>query len=59
MLPPSSRPSATALWVPDVGGDLFGAVGNLLTAAPQTTVATGILNIWMHTAIDAARNSTN
>ena len=27
MLPPSSRPSATALWVPDVGGDLFGAVG--------------------------------
>jgi probable F420-dependent oxidoreductase len=44
-----------ALWVPDVGGDLFGAVGNLLTAAPRTTVATGILNIWMHTAIDAAR----
>ena len=22
----------TALWIPDVGGDLFGAVGNLLGA---------------------------
>jgi probable F420-dependent oxidoreductase len=44
-----------ALWVPDVGGDLFGAVGNLLAATRRTTVATGILNIWMHTAADAAR----
>jgi probable F420-dependent oxidoreductase len=44
-----------ALWVPDVGGDLFAAVGNLLAATRRTTVATGILNIWMHTAVDAAR----
>jgi probable F420-dependent oxidoreductase len=44
-----------ALWVPDVGGDLFGAVGNLLAATRRTTVATGILNIWMHSAVDAAR----
>jgi probable F420-dependent oxidoreductase len=44
-----------ALWVPDTGGDLFGAVGNLLAATRQTPVATGILNIWMHAAEEAAR----
>ena len=44
-----------AFWVPDTGGDLFGAVGNLLAATRQTPVATGILNIWMHTAAEAAR----
>ncbi len=38
----------TALWVPDVGGDLFAAVENLLAATSTTTVATGILNLWMH-----------
>ena len=38
----------TALWVPDVGGDVFAAVGNLLAATSTLTVATGILNLWMH-----------
>ena len=39
----------SALWVPDVGGDVFGAVANLLGATTTATVATGILNLWMHT----------
>ncbi len=39
----------TALWIPDVGGELFPAVENLLRATRSITVATGILNIWMHT----------
>lgn len=38
----------TALWVPDVGGDLFEVVDGLLAATRRATVATGILNIWMH-----------
>jgi probable F420-dependent oxidoreductase len=38
----------TALWLPDVGGDLFASVANLLAATSTVTVATGILNVWMH-----------
>ncbi len=38
----------SALWIPDVGGDLFPAVRNLLAATGTATVATGILNLWMH-----------
>jgi probable F420-dependent oxidoreductase len=44
----------SALWIPDVGGDVFGAVANLLGATSTATVATGILNLWMHTAEEAA-----
>jgi probable F420-dependent oxidoreductase len=44
----------SALWIPDVGGDLFGALANLLGATSTVTIATGILNVWMHTADDAA-----
>jgi probable F420-dependent oxidoreductase len=44
----------SALWVPDVGGDLFAVVERLLVATRTTTVATGILNIWMHAATDTA-----
>lgn len=44
----------SALWIPDVGGDLFGSLANLLGATHQVTIATGILNVWMHTADDAA-----
>ncbi len=44
----------TALWIPDVGGDLFGAVANLLRATSTATVATGILNVWMHTSEETA-----
>jgi probable F420-dependent oxidoreductase len=43
-----------ALWIPDVGGDVFGAVRNLLGATSTATVATGILNLWMHTAEETA-----
>ena len=43
-----------ALWIPDVGGDLFGALANLLAATERVTVATGILNLWMHTAEETA-----
>src|SRR3954468_1555632 len=49
----------SALWVPDVGGDVFGAVENLLAATKTATIATGILNLWMHepeeTAAEHAR----
>lgn len=44
----------SAMWVPDVGGDVFGAVGNLLGATSTVTIATGILNLWMHTAEETA-----
>ena len=44
----------TALWIPDVGGDVFDAVGNLLAATSTAVVATGILNLWMHTAEETA-----
>ncbi|QYC40907.1 Luciferase-like monooxygenase [Nonomuraea coxensis DSM 45129] len=43
-----------ALWVPDTGGPVFEAVGNLLTATRRTVVATGILNLWMHDPADVA-----
>lgn len=43
-----------ALWIPDVGGDVFGAVERLLAATSSITVATGILNVWMHTAEETA-----
>ncbi|ORW27001.1 LLM class F420-dependent oxidoreductase [Mycobacterium paraense] len=44
----------TALWIPDVGGPVFDAVGRLLGATTRTTIATGILNLWMHDAGDVA-----
>ena len=39
-----------ALFIPDVGGDVLGAVEELLTATSRIAVATGIINIWMHDA---------
>jgi probable F420-dependent oxidoreductase len=44
----------SALWIPDVGGDLFGSLANLLGATRTVTIATGILNVWMHSADEAA-----
>lgn len=44
----------TALWIPDVGGPVFDAVGGLLAATKRTVIATGILNLWMHSAGDVA-----
>ncbi len=45
----------SAVWVPDVGGDLFGSVANLLGATKTVTIATGILNVWMHTPEQTAQ----
>jgi probable F420-dependent oxidoreductase len=44
----------SALWVPDIGGDVFGAVDRLLGATSAVTVATGILNLWKHSAEETA-----
>lgn len=49
----------SALWIPDVGGPLFDAVINLLGATKRTIVATGILNLWMHSADDVAKFHTD
>jgi probable F420-dependent oxidoreductase len=46
----------TALWIPDVGGPVFDAVGGLLAATKRTVIATGILNLWMHSAGDVAES---
>lgn len=45
----------SALWIPDVGGDLFSAVEVLMGATQRTTIATGILNLWMHTPEETAQ----
>ena len=45
----------SALWVPDVGGDVFGVVAGLMAATKTATIATGILNLWMHSATETAQ----
>ena len=45
-----------ALWIPDVGGPLLDAVGRLLAATRRTVIATGILNLWMHSPGDVAES---
>jgi len=45
-----------ALWIPDVGGPVFDAVGRLLDATKRTVIATGILNLWMHSPADVAES---
>src|SRR3954468_13293450 len=37
-----------ALWIPDVGGDVFASVENRLGAKTTATIAPGILNLGMH-----------
>ena len=44
----------SALWLPDVGGDLFDVVERLLASTTNVSVATGVLNIWMHSADESA-----
>jgi probable F420-dependent oxidoreductase len=44
----------SALWFHDVGGDIFGALGLLMSATRRVTVGTGILNLWMHTPAETA-----
>ena len=43
-----------AIWIPDVGGDVLGAVETLLGATQRAVVATGILNVWMHEPAEVA-----
>jgi probable F420-dependent oxidoreductase len=43
-----------AVWIPDVGGDVLGSVEVLLRSTSRMTIATGILNIWMHEPADVA-----
>ncbi|MDP7705973.1 MULTISPECIES: LLM class F420-dependent oxidoreductase [unclassified Mycobacterium] len=43
-----------ALWIPDVGGPVLKAVESLLAATKSTVIATGILNLWMHSSDDVA-----
>jgi probable F420-dependent oxidoreductase len=43
-----------AIFIPDVGGDVLGAVAEMLDATSTIAVATGILNIWMHDAGEIA-----
>jgi probable F420-dependent oxidoreductase len=43
-----------AIWIPDVGGDVLGAIETLLGATKRTTIATGILNVWMHEPAEIA-----
>jgi probable F420-dependent oxidoreductase len=44
----------TALWIPDVSGDVFVPINLLLAATKKTVIATGILNLWMTSAADVA-----
>jgi probable F420-dependent oxidoreductase len=39
----------TAAWIPDLGGDLFGAFDNLLGVTSTMTIASGIMNVWKQT----------
>ena len=45
----------SAVWVGDIGGDLFGSVAMLLGATERAVVATGIANIWLRTPEETAR----
>jgi probable F420-dependent oxidoreductase len=45
-----------ALWIPDVGGPVFDSVGHLLASTKRTVIATGILNLWMHSPDDVAES---
>ncbi|HXA34103.1 MAG TPA: TIGR03620 family F420-dependent LLM class oxidoreductase, partial [Acidimicrobiales bacterium] len=44
----------TALWIPDVGGDVFGTIERLLQATRSVTATTGVLNLWLHSAEETA-----
>jgi probable F420-dependent oxidoreductase len=44
----------TALWIPDVGGDVFGTIERLLQATRSVITTTGVLNLWLHSAEETA-----
>jgi len=46
----------SALWIPDIGGDVWTPLAALLGATTTATIATGILNLWMHTPEETAAN---
>jgi len=48
-----------AIFIPDAGGDVFGAVEHLLAATQRISLATGVLNIWMHDPAEVARSSAD
>lgn len=43
-----------AIFIPDAGGDVLGAVEHLLAATRRISFATGVLNIWMHDPAEVA-----
>ena len=43
-----------AVWIPDIGGDVLDALERLLAPTSTMTIATGVLNIWMHDAAEVA-----
>ncbi|CAO5235634.1 LLM class F420-dependent oxidoreductase [Frankia sp. AgKG'84/4] len=47
-----------ALWIPDIGGPVLESVENLLKATSTVTVATGILNLWLHPPAEVAEAFT-
>ena len=49
----------SAIFIPDVGGDVLGAAAQLLAATRRIPVATGVLNIWMHDPAEAASGRAN
>lgn len=46
----------SALWIPDVGGQVFDAVGRLLAATREVVIATGILNLWLHSPEEVTKS---
>ena len=44
----------SAIFIPDAGGDVLGAAEHLLAATRHVSIATGVLNIWMHDPADVA-----
>jgi probable F420-dependent oxidoreductase len=44
----------SALWIPDVGGEVFDSVERLMASTRRAYVATGILNLWMHSPEESA-----
>lgn len=44
----------SALWIPDVGGPVFDSVGHLMASTKRVVIATGILNLWMHTPAEVS-----
>jgi probable F420-dependent oxidoreductase len=44
----------SALWIPDIGGNVLGAAERLLRATKSVPTATGVLNLWRHTPEETA-----